>query len=231
VHGAEVGEADSFCVLWSQSHCLRLEFWSGRVCGGGCWSLSRHELLLAGLSDSILPNRQLGDMEIVYKFHADAAFYRTTIDRYYGQRPLLLRLPVQYGIFGLVLIGVVLWSAKSISPTLVVIAVSAAVAIIFGLVELTKLVILRRFRRRADFGTEATVIVSEAGIASSGRHVEGRWEWRAFPRAVRFDDGILLLRAGVIRWLPDAAIQTGTPRAATALVKSNSELRDASGRA
>jgi hypothetical protein len=201
------------------------------VCGVGYWSPSRHEVFLAGLFDSILSNQQLGDMEIVYKFRADAAFYRTTMNRYYSQRPLLLRLPVQFGIFGLVFIGVVLWTTNSVSPTLVAIGVIAAVVMVFGLVALTKLAILRRFRRRADFGTQATVILSEAGLASSGRHVEGRWDWPAFPRAVRFADGILLLRAGVIRWLPDAAIQAGTPEAATALVKSNSELRDASARA
>ena len=42
---------------------------------------------------------------LVYKFRADAAYYRTIIDRYYGQRVFLLRLPVQYGIVSLAIVG------------------------------------------------------------------------------------------------------------------------------
>jgi hypothetical protein len=164
-------------------------------------------------------------MEIVYKFRADAAYYKTIVDRYYGQRPFLLRLPVQYGIFALLLIGLFLWRANSVSAALAAIAVIAAVLMVLVMVALTKLAILYRFRRRADFGAEATVIISEAGIASSGRHMEGKWGWPAYPRSVRYPDGILLLRAGVIRWLPDAAIQNSTPEAATALVRAHSALR------
>jgi hypothetical protein len=164
-------------------------------------------------------------MEIVYKYRVDAGHYKTIINRYYSQRPLLLRLPVQYGIFAILLIGLFLWKANSVSPVLIAIVLLAALMIVLGLVALTKLAILYRFKRRADFGAEATVTISDAGIASSGRHMEGKWDWRAFPRSVRYPDGILLLRAGVIRWLPDAAIQNGAPEAATALVRSHSELR------
>ncbi|MDB6158159.1 MAG: hypothetical protein JWO04_1865 [Gammaproteobacteria bacterium] len=167
----------------------------------------------------------LGYMEIVYKFRADTAYYRAVIDRYYSQRPLLLRLPVQYGIFSLIAIGFFLWSTDLPSPEAVAIAAIIAVAIVAGLVFLTKMSILYRFKNRAEFGADAAVSISEEGVSASSHHVQGKWEWAAYPRSARFSDGILLLRAGVIRWLPDSAIQNSTPEAATALVGSKTELR------
>jgi hypothetical protein len=163
---------------------------------------------------------------LVYKFRADAGYYRTIIDRYYGQRPFLFRLPVQYGIVSLVGVGFILWSTDSLSRTAVGIAMITAVLLMLGMVALTKLGILHRFKRRADFGAEEVVTVSENGIAASGHHAQGKWEWPAYPRSVRYPDGILLLRRGVIRWLPDAALQDGTPADATALVKSKTVLKE-----
>jgi hypothetical protein len=163
---------------------------------------------------------------LVYKFRADAAYYRTIIDRYYGQRRFLFRLPVQYGIVSLVIVGIFLWSTGSFSRTAVGLAVIVAFILMAGLVALTKISILYRFKRRADFGGEAVVTISKNGIGSSGRHAQGKWGWQAYPRAVRYPDGILLLRRGVIRWLPDAALQKGNPADATALVKSKTALRE-----
>ena len=163
---------------------------------------------------------------LVYKFRTDAAYYRTIIDRYYGQRPFLFRFPVQYGIVSLAMVGFFLWNKGPFSRTAVGIALIIAVLLMAGMVSITKIGILHRFKRRADFGAEAVVTVSEDGIASSGRHAQGRWGWQAYPRSVRYPDGILLLRRGVIRWLPDAALQAGTAAEATALVKSKTVLKE-----
>jgi hypothetical protein len=149
-------------------------------------------------------------MEIVYKFPADAVYYSTTMDRYYRQRPLPLRLPSQYGILSLVGFSLFLVTQDSLSPPVVVAAGITAIAIMLGMLALTKWGILQRFKGRAAFGTEATVTVSEGGISGTGLHVQGKWDWAAYPRAVRYSDGILLLRAGAIRWLPDASIQVGS---------------------
>ena len=165
---------------------------------------------------------------LVYKLRTDAAYYRTIIDRYYGQRPFLLRLPVQCGLVSLAVVGFVLWMRGSYSRTAVEVAAISAVLLMAGMVALRKIGILHRFKRRADFGAEAVVTVSEDGIASSGLHAQGRWGWQAYPRSVRYPDGILLLRRGVIRWLPDAALQEGTPAGATALVKSKTALKERS---
>lgn len=165
------------------------------------------------------------ELVLVYKFRADAAYYRTIIDRYYGQRPFLLRLPVQCGFVSLAVVGFFLWMKGSYSRTAVGVAVIAVVLLMAGMAALRKIGILYRFKRRADFGAEALVTVSQDGIASSGHHAQGRWGWQAYPRSVRFPDGILLLRRGVIRWLPDAALQDGTPAEATALVRSKTAMK------
>jgi hypothetical protein len=163
---------------------------------------------------------------LVYRFRADAAHYRTVIDRYYGQRAFLLRLPMQYGIVSLAIVGAFL-GFKGMSTRIAVgIGFLVVVASTMGLVALTKVSILWRFKRRADFGAEVTVTVSKDAIISSGRHAEGKWGWQAYPRSVRYPDGILLMRRGVIRWLPDSALQEGTPADATALARSKTVMRE-----
>lgn len=68
--------------------------------------------------------------------------------------------------------------------------------------------------------------MSEAGLGASGPHVQGKWDWAAYPSAVRYPDGIMLIRRGVIRWLPDSALLVGTPEEATALARARSALRE-----
>jgi hypothetical protein len=163
---------------------------------------------------------------LVYKYRADTAYYKTVIDRYYGQRTFLLRLPIQYGIVSLAIVGAFLGFKGLSTRTAVGIGILVVVVSTAGLVALRKISVLWRFKRRADFGAETTVTVSKEAIVSSGRHAEGQWGWQAYPRSVRYSDGILLVRRGVIRWLPDSALQEGTPADATGLVKSKTVMKE-----
>ena len=63
---------------------------------------------------------------LVYKFRADAAYYRTIIDRYYGQRAFLLRLPVQHGIVSLAIVGAFLGFKDLFTRTAVGIGMAVA---------------------------------------------------------------------------------------------------------
>ncbi|HZP64923.1 MAG TPA: hypothetical protein VFB32_01320 [Rudaea sp.] len=90
---------------------------------------------------------------------------------------------------------------------------------------LTKWAIVQKLKQNGEFGTEVTVRLTDAGIEGTGRHTSGKWAWAAYPRSVRFADGILLQRSRVMRWLPDSAIEVGTPEEATTLVASKSNLR------
>jgi hypothetical protein len=162
---------------------------------------------------------------LVYKFHADTAYYRTIIDRYYRQRAFPLRLWVQYGILSLAIVGAFLGFKGSFTRTAVGVGLLVVILSTAVMAALTKIAVLYRFKGRADFGTETTVTLSREAITSSGRHAEGKWGWQAYPRSVRYPDGILLLRRGVIRWLPDSALQEGTSTDATALVKSKTIMK------
>jgi hypothetical protein len=158
-------------------------------------------------------------MRITYTFQTNPAYYRTVIDRYYQQLPFLLHLPVQFGILALFVLAFFAWDGRIIAGGLV----SASVFLI-GILA-TKSMLLLRFKHRADFGQEVVVTISDRGVEAKDQHVEGAWQWAAYPRSVRFPDGILLSRAGAIRWLPDSAIQEGVAELATSLVASKSILR------
>ncbi|MDP9083119.1 MAG: hypothetical protein M3N50_05070 [Pseudomonadota bacterium] len=163
-------------------------------------------------------------MEIVYTLRIDAPYFKTLIDRYYRQRPMLLRLPARFGMLAIVVSCVYLWN-KTVSAVMALGVSVVVAAVIFCGVALTKLAVLQRFKRRADFGTDVTVTLSTDGLTASSENLQGKWGWASYPRSVRYGDGILLLRAGVIRWLPDAAIVQGTAEQATALVISKTTLR------
>lgn len=164
---------------------------------------------------------------VVYKFRTDAAYYTTIIDRYYGQHTFLRGLPVRYGIISLAVVGAFLGFKNLFTRSALGIGLAVVVVLAAGLVALTKLATLYRFKRRADFGAEAIVTLSRDAITSSGRHAQGQWGWQAYPRSVRYPDGILLMRRGVIRWLPDSALQQGTAADATALVRSKTVMKEA----
>jgi hypothetical protein len=165
-------------------------------------------------------------MDVTYKFRADAAYYRTLIDRYYQQRRFPFSLTAQFGLLALIIAGAFLSTVAAPIGFKVGFALIIAALVFFGGIALTKWSVYRRLKHRADFGAEATVTMSAGGLAASGAHSEGKWNWAAYPRAVRYSDGIMLLRRGVIRWLPDSALVVGTPADASALTRSKSALRE-----
>jgi hypothetical protein len=165
-------------------------------------------------------------MAVTYRIHVDATYYRTLIDRYYLQRPLLFRLPVQFGLLAIALGALFFFAIVAPVQAKLVGATVIGALLWIGGVTVTKWGIFQRFRWRSDFGSEATISMTGDGLVGSGPNVQSKWDWAAYPRAVRFADGIMLLRPGVIRWLPDAALVAGTSLEATELVRSKSALRD-----
>jgi hypothetical protein len=166
-------------------------------------------------------------MSVSYHFVADSDYFRTVIDRYYRQRPRLFWLPIQYGLIALPLLCAWLYALVTEASWTLIIAFILLLWPFATLcfVQLTKWGIMQRFRANADFGADVTTVLSESGIDARGRNAHTELAWTAYPTSVRFPDGILLLRAGAIRWLPDSAIQSGSPADATTLVGSKSKLR------
>lgn len=167
-------------------------------------------------------------MEVTYKYRLDEAYLRIVVARYYQQRPWYLRPWGQFAILTALLFCAYLFGERSIGTPLPEIAMSAippAAVLFFGGIFLTKWRTIEKFRRRADFGAEVTVSMNEDGLSAEGPHVQGKWTWQAYPQGLRYPDGILLMRTGMSRWLPDTAIQVGTAEMATRLVASKTSLR------
>jgi hypothetical protein len=168
-------------------------------------------------------------MTLTYKFAFDSAYCKAVIARYYRQRPLYIRLPVQFAV--LMLTAALIWASLKKAGSFRIDAMSlviAGIAIIAGVLLLTSLVkfgVLRKLKRNRDFGAEVTLTISEEGVVASSSYGQKRAAWSAYPDSVRFSDGILLLRGGAIRWLPDSALCAGTAEQANSLVGSKTRLR------
>ncbi len=164
-------------------------------------------------------------MEIVYKWRYDAAYYRSAIDRYYRQLPFVLHLPTQFTLLWLLMVAVC-WCLLEIALTeLVVWALVIGAIVIPTLVFLTKKAIFLKYRVRPSFDSEACYTLSDSGGTIQQYVGETRFPWSKYARAVRFPDGILLLRKGAIRWLPDRSLETGSVDEAMALMRSKLPFR------
>jgi hypothetical protein len=73
---------------------------------------------------------------------------------------------------------------------------------------------------------ETTCVLSEEGISIEGPLAQSKEAWSLYPRALRFSDGILLMRSERSRlWLPDSALHGASPKEVTDLVQSKTRLR------
>jgi hypothetical protein len=165
-------------------------------------------------------------MSIEYHVKGDAAYFRTVRDRYHQQRPFLLRLTSQFSILGacLILPWVYAWVTDASWKDGAAFGIPVGIVVAVGSLYLTKALILARLSGRGK-NSEGSVTLSEEGVTGRGQHGQSLQYWTSYPRAVRFFDGILLLRGGVIRWLPDSALRLGTAEEATALVAAKTQLR------
>ena len=169
-------------------------------------------------------------MTLHYKYLFDSAYCKVVIARFYGQRPLPLRLPVQFAIP--VVIVMWLWSSwqkMDASWPNAIALICAGVAVIGTGVYVVKVGVLQRLKRNSEFGQEVTITISAQGLTASSSNGGREYAWSAYPRSVRYADGILLMRGGAIRWLPDASLQDGTAEQATDLVRSKTKMRDLRG--
>jgi hypothetical protein len=164
-------------------------------------------------------------MDIKYQYLCDTAYFKVVIDRQYQQGPWLLRLPIQFGLVGVgcTIFFLTLWGMSDPKTVLLIVVICSVLAA--SGVWATKFGLMMKFRSRQGFGTEAVTLLNEAGVGVGNAEHHTVVAWSAYPRAVRFRDGILLKRPGAIRWLPDSAIVFGSATDAIALVTQNTSLR------
>jgi hypothetical protein len=162
---------------------------------------------------------------ISYRWRYDSRYYRTVIDRHFRQVPWYLRLPVQYTLFWLLALALSAALADAVDRRSIIWWVLGGAVGIPALVAITKQGIMVKYRLRRSFGSEANYSMTEAGITIHEASLNGTYPWSVYSKAVRFQDGLPLIVAGGIRWLPDQSITNGTPDAATSLVGSHLPLR------
>jgi hypothetical protein len=165
-------------------------------------------------------------MKLMYRWRYDAAYYRTVIDRYHRQLPILLHLPTQFTLLWLLMVGMS-WRVMDIPLTDILRwALPVGAIAIPALVILTKKAIWLKYRVRPSFGSKACFTLSDGGGRIQQQSGESEFPWSIYARAVRFSDGILLLRRGAIRWLPDHSLECGSIEDVLTLVQSKVPLRN-----
>jgi hypothetical protein len=164
-------------------------------------------------------------MGIQYAWHSDDRYYATVVKNQYRQLPLPLRLRSQAIIIWTFLSGLTLSSDLDFRTKWIFLGVITAFACVFP--SLVKRGIVLKYRLRPTFGAETTFRMSDNEVVINGPGA-GRFPWTVYDRAVHFSDGILLVRKGGIRWLPDAALTEGTPGDAIAIVRTHLPVRELS---
>lgn len=162
-------------------------------------------------------------MEIKYAWHSDDRYYATVVKNQYRQLPLLLHLRSQAIICWIVLSGLTVlldWDDRS---KWVFLGLITAFACVFP--ALVKHGIILKYKLRPTFGAETTFTMTDNEVVITGPGA-GHFPWTVYDRAVHFSDGILLVRKGGIRWLPDAALKEGTPGDAIAIVRTHLPVRE-----
>jgi hypothetical protein len=167
-------------------------------------------------------------MNATYRFTPDVRYYYQSRRRFERQRPFFSRQPVGslLSVFPIVVVWFALWLA---APEL-----EAAVRYLFlygfaiyavALIAIQGL-LYWRIKVNASKVAELTFALSEEGISASHATAQSTIAWETWPRAVRFRDGMMLLRTRFHRvWLPDSALQGATPDEVTQLVQSKVRLQ------
>lgn len=167
-----------------------------------------------------------GEPQVRYHWLYDADYYSTVMERYYTQAPRLRRPATQYALLWLAAV-VFCALVHRISPVKLIFGALVAGAIgIPVLTALTRLGIKIRYKVRPSFGTEADLLLSTAGVTISQKSLNGTYAWTTYSRAVRFGDGMMLLKTGAIRWLPDSAVVSGTIEDAMRLVSAHLTIKN-----
>lgn len=169
-------------------------------------------------------------MTISYNFVADATYLRTALVRFRRQKPHRYRGPLIFGLIAICLAGAWVYARKTNAEWIAVPQFTLIGGLVGGLggAAIGWLMQSRRLKRTAGQGVTVIVRLSDEEVTTSDAQARTHLRWTVFTRAVRFPDGIILLRGRVLRWLPDAALQDGSPEEATALVRSKLSLAEVS---
>ena len=151
-------------------------------------------------------------MPIEYRYVGDADYINATCRRQYAQAPLVLRLPIQFGILG-ILGGIFwIWKVKAVLLNKVVDALLIASLTTMVGVRGTKAGLLARFKRRADFGSEVKVVLSDDGLLVTRRQSQTNFPGTHIPDQLVSTTGSCFRETRRNRWLPDSGLSSESRR-------------------
>jgi hypothetical protein len=166
-------------------------------------------------------------MSVTYSYVGDTAYFNALMARYYRQRSWAIRPIGQFTVLTIPFALAFIYAWVSKAPWLQGATCALGAMIVCGVlgVLLIRVGVLARLKRGPASGAAIAATLSDEGLHFVAPHSETRYKWAAYPRSVRYSDGILLLQPGVICWLPDGALTAGTADAATELIRAHTKFR------
>jgi len=164
-------------------------------------------------------------MRAAYSIVFDKTYCQSVVARYNRQRFLLLRphvlIPMQPLAVAVIWVAV----ARNYEAWNLFFAGLMAFEMVFAGFQWFYLrhFPFRRLMRRA--GEAVRYMLTEDGLEVVGPLAEGKLQWAVYPKSVRYEDGVLLLRPGTICWLPDAALSGATVDEVVGFLQSKTSMR------
>jgi hypothetical protein len=171
-------------------------------------------------------------MTLTYEIVVDLPYLQTALARFRKQRPKRIWQWVPLFIILVLLVGLWGYAAYTHAPWEYVVRFGAVGCVggalgggVFAAV-FARIYARRRLQKAAQAYETSTVHMHDGGLTFTSPNATANVKWAAYERAVRFPDGIMLLKGRIIsRWLPDNSLKEGTSQRATELVGSKSPLQ------
>ncbi len=162
-----------------------------------------------------------------YSLTLDESYFRALIARYYQQRSFLFKPEWQAAIAGAVLLAALLFVPVDGNRATFVflMALLYAVAALGGVAAI-RVLVYQKFRYTSYFGRDSTTTLTDEGVKVGMSSGSSLTAWSKYHSAVRYPDGIMLLRRGVIWWLPDRSLAAGTAQDVVQFVSKRTRMRN-----
>ncbi len=176
-----------------------------------------------------------GKMSLTYEIVVDFPYLQAALARFRKQRPKRVRQWISLVVTLVVIVGAWGYAAYTHAPWEFVVRLGAICGVGGmlggGLIAamFARIYARRRLQQAAQAYETSTVVMHEGGLTFTSPNATANVKWSAYERAVRFPDGIMLLKGRVTsRWLPDKSLKEGTSQQATDLVASKLPIQSMS---
>ena len=144
---------------------------------------------------------------VTAKFNVTSELYLESLKRYQSEQPKGWRSDGTAVWIFFIACGLLGFLFRFMSASAIAVAISVLVLVFFVLPIIWKHLSVSRIRNMPDLDYEVTVHLSDEGFFIESVHEKAEIPWRAFSKAVIFDDGVLLCKKpNAIHWFSDASL-------------------------